>query len=158
MDSISPNPSQRMNCVLTSISLMRTDHQRNAAVRDKCSPRTPETNRRIRGKQQELLHIKRFTVIRAVSYAIRDTPPIPLQKTSEFAECSHSAKYLIKPMENQHFRVRMSLQHGPYPDASTKRSRGSGHMLLPRWRTHATQEARSGSLCLNRMLSLGPRE
>ena len=44
-------------------------------------------------------------------------------------------------MKNQHFRVRMNGQHGPYLDASTKRFPDSGHILLPRWRTHTTQEA-----------------
>ena len=103
-------------------------------------------------------HIKRFTVIRSIAYAIPDTHSNSPAENNDLVKCSHLTKYLIKPMENQHFRVRMSGQHGPYHDASTKRPPGSGHMLLPRWRTHATQETRNGPLCLNGILSLGPRE
>ena len=94
----------------------------------------------------------------SLSTTVGTRTPIPLQKTSEIDVPQGTSKYLIKPMKNQHFRVWMSLEHGRYSDVSTERLPDSGHMLLPRWRTHATQEACSGSLCLNRMLSLGHRK
>ena len=46
-----------------------------------------------------MYHIKRFTVIRSIAYAIPDTPPNPLQKTSENAKPWGLAFSLIKPMK-----------------------------------------------------------
>ena len=57
------------------------------------------------------------------------------------AEWSHSAKYLIKPVVFDGFRVRATAHHGPYSDSST--SRRPSHAPQHATKVENTRDARS---------------